>query len=530
MKKILILILFLIFGWAGSTWFIGNETESLLKTYMQNTKNAYAEMGMETNFDIKDYKKSFLKSTATTVMSLKTGDPAIDELFGKLQFNNIISHGPVLFAKGSPSFGTAHIHSKLDVSSLESETQDIIKKLFADKNPLTGNITFGLNDSADYDLSVPAIEIKEGESQFSLKEGIHIAGTINKTTLMGTANGTIGALHIIDDGLNVDASASTIEVDMQGMVAGQMIGTTHFATPLVKITGDDVPPLSFGLDFLSDTRKAGNEALDGDIKIVASNIEAPVDVSEIKLSTSFKAFQIKGLEQLAAIQKDVQQLQSSAMSDNMSANEQEALMEKLQNLPNIMAAAVQNTLTKDKTELQVKADIASKQGHSLLDIDARYIGNGADINLEELVTGGLASAQKIINGKIDFSAPKAMITSTPAAFFLPSLLAQGVIAENADNFSLKAVFNTDSVDLNGKSMSADNFVELMETLGLGGGDDELPAGIELPEGGMPMGALPPELLEELSKQSAEELEAQGVPEEIIEQIKKMQQQEKAEQE
>jgi hypothetical protein len=38
-----------------------------------------------------------------------------------------------------------------------------------------------------------------------------------------------------------------------------------------------------------------------------------------------------------------------------------------------------------------------------------------------------------------------------------------------------------------------------------------------------MGAFPPELLEELSKQSAEELEAQGVPEEIIKQINEMQQ-------
>ena len=91
MKKILILILFLIFGWAGSTWFIGNETESLLKTYMQNTKNASAEMGMKTNYEIKDYKKSFLKSTAKTVMSLNTGDPVIDELFGEFQFNHTIS-------------------------------------------------------------------------------------------------------------------------------------------------------------------------------------------------------------------------------------------------------------------------------------------------------------------------------------------------------------------------------------------------------------------------------------------------------
>ncbi|MCK5918744.1 MAG: DUF945 family protein [Cocleimonas sp.] len=522
MKKILILILFLIFAWAGSTWFIGNETESLFKTYLKNTKNAGADMGLETHYYIKDYKKSFLKSTATTVVHLNTGDPVIDELLGDVQFNNTISHGPVLFANGTLGFGTAHIYSELDVSSLKPETQDIMKRLFADKSPLSGNITFGINDSSDYDLSIPAIELKEGESRFSLKDGLYVAGAINKATLMGTAKGTIGAVHIIDDGLNIDVSASTIDVDMQGMVAGQMIGTSHFATPSVKITGNEVPPVSFGLDFSSDTRRASdNEALDGDIKLLASNIEAPVDISEIKLSTSFKAFQIKGLEQLAAVQKDVQQLQSSALS-GMNGAEQEELMSKLQNLPNIMIAAVQNTLKKDKTELQVTADIASQQGGSLLDIEARYIGNSTDINLEELAMGGLAALQKLVNGKIDFTAPKAMLTSTPAAFFIPSLVEKGVIAENADNYSLNAVFKTDGIDLNGKSISVDDFISLMEALGLGGGDDELPAGVELPEGaGVPMEGIPAELLEELSKQSAEDLKAQGVPNEIIEKIKPM---------
>ena len=523
MKKILILILFLIFGWAGSTWFIGNETESLLKTYMQNTKNASAEMGMKTNYEIKDYKKSFLKSTAKTVMSLNTGDPVIDELFGEFQFNHTISHGPVLLANGSPRFGTAHIYSALDVSSLKPETQVIIKKFFADKSPLTGNIIFGLNELADYDVSVPAIEVKDAESLFSLKEGLHLTGVINKTTLMGTANGTIGALNIVDDGLTIKASASTVNVDMQGMVAGQMVGTSHFTTPSINITGAEVPPVSFGFDFLSDTRKSGDVALEGDIKITASNIEAPIEVSDIKFSTSFKAFQIKGLEQLAAIQKDVQELQSSAMSDSMSANEQEKLMEKLQNLPNIMVAAVQNTLQKDQTSLQIKADIASKQGPSLLDIDMRYIGNGADINLEALMAGGLASMQKIVTAKMDVNVPKALITSTPAAFFLPSLIEQGVVAENSDSFSLKVALKTDEIDLNGKSMSADEFSSLMETLGFGGGENnELPVDAD-----MPIGGLPPELLESLSKQSAEALEAQGVPKEIIEQMKEMNQ-EKAE--
>jgi hypothetical protein len=522
MKKILILILLLIFGWAGSTWFIGNQTESLLKTYMQNTKNAYAEMGIKSNYAIKDYKKSFFKSTATTIISLNTGDLEIDNLFRNIQFNNTITHGPVLLVGGSPSFGTAHIHSELDINSLKPETKELIKKLFANKNPLSGNITFGINDNADYDLSIPAIDIKEGESQFSLQDGIYLQGTINKTTLTGTAKGTIGKLHIIDNGLNVNISASNIEIDMQDILAGQMIGTGHFTLPTVEITGEEVPPISFGIELSTDTHKAGDEALDGDIKLRLLNIKAPVDIMNINFATSFKAFQIKGLKQLSAIQKDVQQLQAGAMNSNMSATEQEALMNKLQNLPNIMVAAVQNTLKKDKTELKIKADIASQQGNSLLNIEARYVGNGADINLEELTTGGLAAIQKIFNGQVDFSIPKTMLTSTPVAFFLPSLLEQEVIIENTNNYTLNAIFKNDEISLNSKSINATDFINLMETLGLGKENDELPFEVELPEGAdVPIDAIPAELLEELSKQSDAELKAQGVPDKIIEQIKKL---------
>lgn len=524
MKKILILILFLILGWAGSTWFIGNETESLLKTYLKNTKNASAEMGMETQYDLKEYKKSFLKSTAKTVMSFKTGDPQVDALLKDIQFNTVITHGPVLFVEGRPSFGTAHVHSTLDLESLTAETKAIVNTIFADKNPITTNITFGIDDVADYEVIVPAMDVQEDDSQFTLKEGISITGKINKTTLMGTATGTIGALQVKNEGLTMNTSETALEVDMQGIVAGQMIGTSHFAIPSLQITGDALPPVSLGLDLTTDTRKAGEDALDGGIKLVASNIEAPVDMSNVSLSTSFKALQIKGLEQLVAIQKDLQKLQAEAMSGGMSDEKQQALMEKVQNLPNIMLAAVQNTLKKDTTTFVINADITSQQGNSLLALDTRYVGDSTDINLEKLLSGGLTVMLKVLNGSVDFSAPKAMISATPAAFFIPSLVEKGLIAESKDNYTLQANFKSDSVTLNGKSMSPNDFEALVGTLGLSGENEALAPDVTSSQGaGVALSDLPPQLLEELAKKSVEELEAQGVPKEIIQQIKAAQQ-------
>ncbi len=505
MKKILILIPFLVLGWAGSTWFVGNETEALLKTYLQNSKKAYAEMGVKSNFEIKDYKKSFFKSTAATIFSINTGDPIIDAMLKDIRFNNTITHGPLLFVNGKLSFGTAYIHSTLDMEAVETETKELIKEIFADKNPLSSNIIFGFNETADYEIIVPAIKIKEDISELVVKDGIHLSGTVNKNTLTGIMKGTIGEIKINDEGLIINTETASIEVDMQGMVAGQMLGSSHFVTPSVKIEGESIPIISFGVELSTNTHKVDNNALDGNIKLSASNIQAPIDISTINFNTSFKGFQIKGLEQLISIQEDLEQLQSDAFNAEMSEEEQEALLIKIQNLPNVMVAAIQNILKKDKTALSIKMDIASKQGNAVLDIESHYIGNGADINLEELTENGLAALLKIITGKIDFNTPKAMLASTPAAFFMPSLMEQGVIAEDKDNYRLNAIFKTDAIVLNNKSMSVDEFGTLLVALGLGELDGELPEGVDLPEN-IETPEIPSELQNELSPLTEQEKE------------------------
>ncbi len=499
MKKILILILFFLFGWAGSTWFIGNETESLLKSYLDNSKKAYAEMGMKANFEIKDYKKSFLKSTAKTVISFSTGDPELDELFKNIQFNNTITHGPLLWANGKLAFGTAHIHSTLDMEALEAETREILKRIFADKNPLNSHLTFGIDETVDYELVIPEIAIKETMSQLMIKDGISLSGTMDKNTLMGTVKGTVGAIEIKDDGLLVKTALSTLDIDMQGMIAGQMLGTAHFSTPSIKIEGKAIPPLSFGIELSSDAKKEGDEGLNSAIQLIASNIKAPIDVSTIKFDLTFKELQIKGLEQLAAIQKDLEQLQSNAFNTDMSEEEQDAAMNKLQNLPNIMLSAIQNIFKQDKTAINLKLDIASQQGNALLDINTRYTGNGANFTLEELSTNTLATLLKVIEGKIDFSSPKAMLANTPAMFLMPSLIKEGVIAEDSDSYRLNVLFNKNAITLNNKPISVEEFAQLLNPLGVGASQNEPADAEELDQS-----ELPPALLEEeLSKQSTE---------------------------
>ncbi len=519
MKKILILILFLILGWAGSTWFIGNKTEELLDTYLKQNQKSYADMGIDAQFKIKDYKKSFLKSTAKTSLSLNTGDPALDNVLKNIQLNNIITHGPLLLADGTPSFGTVRIHSTLDMDALTPETKDFLTKVFGDKNPLSSTMTFGLNKTVDYTITIPAIDLSVAadKSTIKLKNGIHLSGTANKETLMGTLQGTMGRWDILVDKQKFTTSASTIDIDMQGIVAGQMMGTTKFSLPSVNAELTSLPQqVSFAVDMITNMQKSDDKAIQGDTSFKLTKIKAPVDISELHFTGNFKGFQIKGLEQLADAQQEIQKLQFSTLDDNLSEAEQKALMTKLQGLPALLTSAVQNILKKDQTAMTVKLDVSSSQGKAVLDADTRYIGNGVDINIEKIATGGLPEVMKILEGKFNFSAPKSMIATTPAALMMPLLTMNGLILETDDKYSLSTVFKGDTVTLNNKDMTTDEFMALVGSLKSGGN----PSSTELDQSqddGLPE-AIPEALLKELSKQKIEDLIEQGVPEEVVMQV------------
>lgn len=521
MKKLLIIPLLLILGWAGFTWFIGNETESLLKTHIKDSQKNYADLGMDLKYDLTEYKKSFLSSTAKTNISLNTGDPIVDSLLKDIKFNHVISHGPVLFADGL-GFGTTHIHSTLDTDTLDPEVKDILKSLFAEQNPLTSTVTMSIDGETAYTLKVPAITFKEDDIEINIAEGLNVSGSFDKDTFTGTADGTVGTFKFTDGNQTISTSASTIKVNAKGLIAGQMLGTTTLSIPSIKIEGRMMPPVSFGLNLSTNSEKSGERAVNGDLKLVASKVEAPIDITAIALDTTFKGLQIKGLKQLSELQKDLQNMQASAFDEKLSAEEQKAMVEKLQSIPTMMTAALQNTVKKDESTLAIKLDVASSKGNALLDTDISYVGNGADLNIDALSSGDIESVLKLFKGKFNLTAPKAMISTTPAALMVPLFVTKGLIAEENDAYYIKTDVTEGAVTLNGKKMTATEFLAYIDSLSdnpLGGTPEAAEDAMnDMPANGF---ELPPELLEELMKQDIDALEAQGLPPEMLEKIKAM---------
>jgi len=328
---------------------------------------------------------------------------------------------------------------------------------------------------------------------------------------MGTLSGTVGALDLFIDNQKITTSTATISADVKGIVAAQILGSTSFTLPSVKLKLSSLPlpePISFGAKVVTHTQKSSDTALQGNMSLSLFDIKAPVDVSAINYKLNIKGMQIKGLEQLATVQEEIQKLQSSMMAPNISETEQKALLKKINGLPALLTSAVQNILKKDDTEVTLKLDVNSSQGKAELETDIRYIGNGVDINIDKITQGGLAEILKIAEGNFNFSAPKKMISNTPAVLMIPMFSENGLITEINDEYKLNAKFKNQSVILNGKKMTAEQFIELVNTF----------ANNNAPDNAEPLDDLPEGLIEELSKQDIEELKAQGVPDELIQKI------------
>lgn len=458
-------ILLLVLAWVGTTWFIGNKTETWLKEHIQTTQKAYSDIGMEIQFDLLEYQKeSFLSSTAKTRLQLKTGNIITDEILKNIPFNSRIQHGPLLFINGMPHLGIASVQSTLDTSRLDPKIRLLVSTLFQENNPLQVQIIHGFDDTVDYRLDIAAIDLKEKEAQLSLDQGIHLSGSINKANLIGTLEGNIGRFTSVENNKSITTSPSSFHIETQGRVANQMLGSIKFSAPLVKLQGMEGfdQPLQFAVDLSTDTHQGNASSLEGSLTVALSKITGVLNISDITFKTVAKEIKTKGLEQIAVIQNDIQALQNST-STTISPAEQQAILEKINSLPALIAIALQNTLSKDKTQLTLQLDIASKEGASHLDLSSRYVGNGTDINLTTFESADLKAFLQIVNGQFNVVVPKEMLDKLPMPL-LTRYIEKGILIETDKQYRANINFENKGIVLNGKSLSPDEFVALFELL------------------------------------------------------------------
>ncbi len=168
MKKLKILLLLLVLigaGWAGTTYFIGvkvqNRYEGMLEQY-QNL-GPFSLTG-------KSYQRGFLNSEAETVVKATVPgveDQDVAEETVTLVFKHTLRHGPLAFGQGNSTPGLALIETRLvSVSPGEEDFARLLAKVPELGEPFA-IFKVALNGSTNSRIQVPGFEEQIDKGHFS---------------------------------------------------------------------------------------------------------------------------------------------------------------------------------------------------------------------------------------------------------------------------------------------------------------------------------------------------------------------------
>lgn len=320
-------------SWAGSTWYVGQQTEQQLKSQIEQANQAIAQTPQleGVKLALVDYQKSFMDASGKVKVSLpKTLGENTPESIDLLL---TIQHGPILLTSSSPKVAMSAIQSRLDLSTLNADIQKQLKALFNNKDPLTIDTQLNFGNSADYTMVVNPLSYEDDNKTGAINfSGLNLTGSTALSTdkerqiYEGPINGKIGKLEVkIGEDLLVLLPESDIKGQAKGYTDGELISSAmELNMPGISVKAKELPePISFGLN-LKSTGTTNETDTAGSFGLTVSDLMTPL------LPTSKGIYDIKinglntaGLKEVKDLLAQVEPLQNELrLLDEMNAANQ----------------------------------------------------------------------------------------------------------------------------------------------------------------------------------------------------------------
>lgn len=476
MKKIATLLsipVALLVAWGGASWYVGQQTESTLRQFIDQQNQQAAGRGVKQ--ELVSYEKTAFGAKA--ISKLKFDMPPLNEALGDIQFVNEVQNGPI-FLSGGLQFGSSRITTHLDMDALDKDKRQKLEAAFAGKPPLEGHTTIGFGGGATVDFSINPLKIDENGTTFTL-DGATFGGNYN-ADMQGKLTAHVGKLEVKEATNNMTIPSMDVTGDMKGMVAGQVLGSFDLKAPKVSFLAEGTTvPVSFDMAMQSNSDIKDNEAF-GTVNFSFDNIQGVKDVvNKINYKLEFAGLNVDGLKEISKLQAD---MQSALSQTNWNAEatdtpegqkKQQELMDKVSKSGEQMVGVIFGKLLKaDKSRLHNALAAESVKGKLNADIDLTYTGKAA-VTMTDLISYGANDWAKLLKGKIVLDADKALLPEGTDAMLTP-LSEQGLIKLEGNKVKSELELAGETATLNGKQMP---FTELLQTLapGMGGGMTALPS-------------------------------------------------------
>jgi uncharacterized protein YdgA (DUF945 family) len=495
MKKIVTLLsipVALAVVWGGASWYIGQQTETLVKDQMAKSNELLAKSGVKQ--ELVSYEKGLSSSKA--ISKIKFDNPMLAQTFGDLQIVNEIQNGPIFFGGGSGiSTGLSRWKTTLDTQVLPAETQQKIKEVFEGRPPFEANTIVGFGNTASYVINVNPVIVKEnGETVLSVA-GVTAEGVSDTQDYTGTMHLQMGKLVAGKPGENLTIPTLEANADVKGLIATQILGTVDLKAPKISIQAQGLPePATFDINVKTDTQQQNND-INSKFALNADNITIkglPNSLTNASYTVDMQGLNVAGLEEVGKIQGELQNLQSQiewnaeAMETPDGQKKQQEIITQMgqisEKLLNTIFAKVLQT---DKTQIHQVLNLVNEKGKINADVNVTYTGKQAP-KLNELASFTPNDWAKLMKAAVNIQADKAALPEA-ANMFTGMLTGQGLLKDEANQFKLDLKTNGDKVNLNGKEMTLDEFLaQVAPNLGasgaaapdssaLGGEDMGLPA-------------------------------------------------------
>ena len=462
--------------WAGSTAFIGTQTQQQLQNYIEKSNLLYASNGLQ--FKMDNYQKSFLNSTAD--ISIDITDPTLVELLSEsytlpFKINYQIEHGPIFFQSGL-GFGLSKIHQETALSSLfKGEDKKAFLEVLKDDLLIKSEIIISFLQNANYHISSDAVQIKDEESHIDIAP-FAITGTTNLDTLK--SNGSLSIPHIMfkkegsENQLKLDKLVMNLEID-EFIDNALMLGTFDLSVANLFIKDDSNPDLSninlktdVHMVTKKDSETSINTQLEGEIDFLDTKL--PADFPNLKTIHAKLGASYIGIDGMIKFQKATQEMQESQtklltkMQDNPEEMEkifeefgqiQETMMEKI-------VKALNTLLIKDKTLLNYAIDAQTKDSKkSSVSAEIGYTGDMKfDGNLEEIAIKAQQELLNLLQLNLNITLDAQHIKNLPDAETLTQQIqmgvAQGFVKEENGQYILNGSYKNKELMVNDNNLTA----------------------------------------------------------------------------
>ena len=504
-------------AWVGSSWYIGKETEKLVRAQIDQANQQLAVRGVRQ--ELVSYDSSLLGAKAVT--RLQVTEPVIAEWLNNVQFTHTIKNGPVLFANGV-SLGVSHWDSRLDTSSLPEKTKAFVDKAFAGGEPLVATTKIGFDQVLHTQMTINPMDARLEESNGTLKlAGVTLTADISAKDKSGPFIITADKFEWRDQ--NASLAIPSLQAEGQaGAVAGGLENFTAKAPEITILAAGETAPLKMDLTMQSSTTEQ-NGSIQGNGSFQLANIQGPhALVKQADIKVDYAGFKLDGLKDIQALQAKLQALQEQMQVDEVATElpegqkQQQQLGQQAQQVTEELLDVILNkVLQAGESKLRYDLNLDLGNGKVTSVTDLTYAGSSQPIKLNDLMLYGPKDWGRLVKGSVDLSADKTAVPED-LGMLLSYPLAQKSIVEANNQYKLQLKLLGETAELNGSPVEfADlpaKFFPQMPSLGAKN-DLGIPPDLmkQIEEQGMT-----PEIMQQLE-------ESDDVPKETLQMLKQLQQ-------